>query len=417
MKKLLIAMVLGALLVLALATVALADNGPHGGWTTDNEDACASCHRIHTAQSADGFLLKDADIYTLCMSCHDGTGAATNVKDGTYVSGTEGSAGEGLFGGGFENVPMDPNRYATDSYTAGAYPAPAPVTSHHVVDGGAGTVWGAGDLNAPNNTSLTLECTSCHNPHGQAGMSDGTPNGNAVATYRILNYEPHGSNGFETTGISTTYFYVAGYSTLGTDGGYTVPDLATKWYTVNSNSAYDGTVATMRSRNGMAWWAFINNPGDYSGRTYVYMAPAFNVPAGTAIITTNTTQYSCSAVTAGTAYDTSCDTDGVAAGAWWNNTPAQGRLGQWCATCHDRYIGNRLVDSGDALYKYRHSATGSLSCVICHTAHGTAATMDTALVQNATLNTGSSTLLKLNNRGLCIDCHGYDWGLYGATKP
>jgi predicted CXXCH cytochrome family protein len=122
MKKLLLAVVLGLLFVAAFSTLALADNGPHGGFNGSTE-ACASCHRAHSAVSSDGFLLVQADVYTLCTSCHDGTGAYTNVVDGYYdttIPGTDthgkgswvlpaggwGNAGIGLFGGGFVNARM-----------------------------------------------------------------------------------------------------------------------------------------------------------------------------------------------------------------------------------------------------------------------------------------------------------------------
>lgn len=125
MKKLLFALALGIVLVLAIASVASADNGPHGGFN-GSTDACASCHRIHSAVSNDEMLLVASNIYTLCTNCHDGTGAATNVVDGFYDTGLvagvdrtstgtmhktlptapEGEAGYGLFGGGFVNARM-----------------------------------------------------------------------------------------------------------------------------------------------------------------------------------------------------------------------------------------------------------------------------------------------------------------------
>src|SRR5512139_3530393 len=83
MKKLMFALALGALLVLALVTTATADNGPHGGFTATT-DACAGCHRVHSAQYGGNALLK-TDPESLCMGCHDGSGAATNVEDGVYV--------------------------------------------------------------------------------------------------------------------------------------------------------------------------------------------------------------------------------------------------------------------------------------------------------------------------------------------
>ena len=57
-------------LVLAFATVGLAsaDGGPHGGYTATS-DACAGCHRAHTAVAPK--LLVDTGL-SLCQSCHEG---------------------------------------------------------------------------------------------------------------------------------------------------------------------------------------------------------------------------------------------------------------------------------------------------------------------------------------------------------
>ncbi len=64
------------------SSTALANNGPHGSYSALT-DACAGCHRGHTA-GAGRLLLYD--VPTLCLSCHGsaGTGASTNVEDGVY---------------------------------------------------------------------------------------------------------------------------------------------------------------------------------------------------------------------------------------------------------------------------------------------------------------------------------------------
>ena len=217
MKKLLFAVVLGLIVVAALATTALADNGPHGGFTA-NTDACASCHRAHTAKSADGFLLVQGDIYLLCTSCHNGAGAYTNVVDGIYMAavtdptkdpgaayGAQGDAGVGLFGGGFEQAAMNTTRLSlANGYDATGYPTnplPKPITSHHSVDAGVvGTVWGAGPISAVAGTqpsTMALECTSCHDPHGKAGRDSATGFTTPIASYRLLRFNPTGSAGFD----------------------------------------------------------------------------------------------------------------------------------------------------------------------------------------------------------------------------
>jgi predicted CXXCH cytochrome family protein len=429
MKKLLVAVVLGALLAAALAFTALADNGPHGNFAADT-DACASCHRAHTAKGAT-YLLVTGDVYLLCTSCHDGSGAYTNVVDGVYQNatlslpapyGTQGDKGQGLFGGGFENAAMATVRSLVNAYVPGTYPTPAPVTSHHDVETGtAGTVWGSGDINTAAG-SLVVECTSCHDPHGKAGRTGGVYTGTPTTSYRLLRFSPSGSNGFETTGVSAAYFVKAGTTQSGVNGGVYVADVNVKWYTVNTDSTIDPSVVAYRARYDTLagrftpFWSYVNMPGDYAGRAYVYQRPAMQISSGTASGTASLS--SCSPVATGAAIDQSCAYPGnPVAGSVWSNAAPMGNLGYWCSTCHDRYLATgtgRTTDSGDATYMFRHSTT-SVACVNCHTAHGTTAKMTTTLAQNATLNTvagltGNTNLLKMDNRALCADCHGYDVG-------
>lgn len=164
MKKLLI--VAAVVLALALVTVGLtaANGGPHGGYTPTT-DACAGCHRAHTAQ-APYLLVTDEE--SLCLSCHGsaGNGANTNVEDGLFLSTRNPSSldgvantpdGNALLGGGFVN-----------------YKGVA-VTSSHDVSGSNMAAWGNGvNRGVTGALSAGLECASCHNPHG-------SPN------YRIIN--------------------------------------------------------------------------------------------------------------------------------------------------------------------------------------------------------------------------------------
>jgi predicted CXXCH cytochrome family protein len=163
-------------LVLAFATVGLAaaDGGPHGGYTATT-DACAGCHRAHTAQAPKLLTVAEQD---LCMSCHGntGNGADTNVLDGVYVerdgvteAPAEGVGGRGLKGGGFENTLMN------TAMIGGTAPGATGTSSAHHYDGSEGIIWGSGITSTTpiSGATISLSCTNCHDPHG---------NGN----YRIL---------------------------------------------------------------------------------------------------------------------------------------------------------------------------------------------------------------------------------------
>jgi predicted CXXCH cytochrome family protein len=68
-------LMIGFLILIFLQSgMALADNGPHGSYT-GTTDACAGCHRAHTAQNP-YILIAPAQDNALCFTCHNGTGAS-----------------------------------------------------------------------------------------------------------------------------------------------------------------------------------------------------------------------------------------------------------------------------------------------------------------------------------------------------
>ena len=111
----------------------------------------------------------------------------------------------------------------------------------------------------------------------------------------------------------------------------------------------------------------------------------------------------------------------------------------WCAQCHTRYLaeagttasgkppaGGSRVDSGDAIFKFRHTSMGygyssfggspgfkynNRACITCHAVHGSNATAGeysgAVPDPDGTAGSGSanSKLLKMNNRGICQKCH------------
>ena len=201
MKKAALLGVVAAVAVALLAVLAgggrtaSADGGPHTVESGATPDKCAACHRIHTGQNE--FLLKQAStVQQFCYSCHGtgGPGSDLAVQEGTfYGAATPGppygskpaSTTLGLRAGGFEYARIDTDDPGDE--TIGVLATPQPVTSWHSSDGTIpGTVWGNGALGtAGAGPSYSLECTSCHDPHG---------NGN----YRVLRSVPTGSSGTGT---------------------------------------------------------------------------------------------------------------------------------------------------------------------------------------------------------------------------
>jgi len=156
--------------------LASANGGPHGDYSATT-DACAGCHRTHTATGPR--LLISNSTYGLCISCHGSSavGANTNVEDGIYLSSRDdtvadenhGAAntpdGSSLLGGGFQ------------------YYQGSSVTSSHDMSGDSNTLfaWGNGTSRGSSVaiTDFEFSCASCHDPHGSVN-------------YRILKTEVNG---------------------------------------------------------------------------------------------------------------------------------------------------------------------------------------------------------------------------------
>ena len=214
------------------ASNARADAGPHvqgmGGATTD---ACAGCHRVHTAPAAS--LLLDTQP-GMCYNCHgtSGQGAQTSVQNGSFYTTTDQrtdpatgiynnplTAGQdALRGGGFDSAriytsdpslanmtpppvgtPRTDNKYLTSASVAiGVLNTAAASTSKHSVDGSAQTAWGQGSGATVYGLSNSLKCTACHDPHGNG-------------QFRALRPIPIGSTA--STGVSVTDETTKNYTT------------------------------------------------------------------------------------------------------------------------------------------------------------------------------------------------------------
>jgi predicted CXXCH cytochrome family protein len=193
----------GAFIWLFLAAIpALGDGGVHvapdnSGYSTLTSDNCAGCHRAHTAQGP--YLTKTATVEALCLSCHGAasTGATADVMTGIqYALNGSGARDAVVLGslrnGGFDQARMDgsnPARYtylrtATDPSFRATVRATAAVavTSAHLALPENGLIpkdvaWGNGAAGSGAGPTVEIECTSCHNPHGNG-------------QYRILNTLP-----------------------------------------------------------------------------------------------------------------------------------------------------------------------------------------------------------------------------------
>lgn len=367
------------LMMLGFASLTYADNGPHGGYSAMTEK-CAACHRAHTAKG-DNLLAGEAsatDKSGFCYSCHSGgTGAYTDVRNGLFLADADvpdifestivTNTDRPLMSGGFENVRMNVTLTGTLDLA---------VTSMHMVSGGSNIAWGYGSVSSTEDagtTGVSLTCTNCHNPHGGAGAGN-------TKTFRILK-----GNNTENSPLFSN-------GTITLTAGIDVPDVITntQYYISSKNKSY-------YYRNNGAGYA-----DSYFGQHQSTVA----------------------------------------------NVSIYAKLSVWCAQCHTRYktgmeSGPGHANSGDAVFSFRHktnlendfNCTGCHrtfhtppsvphvvypGCITCHVAHGTGARTgpysdivpwpdDTTTPDNYE----RSALLRLDGRGVCMQCHPWGTGQQG----
>ena len=431
MRRLALLFVGGAVWLILAALPAAADGGPHvmkynngsvGGITADG---CAACHRLHTSKSPTGYLLvsSEATVTEYCRSCHgaSGTGAATDVDSGVQynlsgVARDKSTIVGALRGGGFITAYVGSGAaYRLVSNTGSVSNAKVPVadvsaagakvTSAHIAIAGTGgngltaknIVWGSGALGngdgstgAGGDLASEMECTACHNPHG---------NGN----YRILQGIPD-ANGDATTGTT-----LAATAVNVTDA--TFDPTKTRNYTVIQVNGTPGTESTYLLYADQVLAArtagtFNGIAGDYAAASGDYLHK--NVPYNA-----STSTYSYDAPNAR-------PNTSASSGAWNSADPLgfNVQMTNWCSQCHTRYLaasGSRSVASGDAIYMYRHTTAKNRTCTTCHVAHGTNAVMNTGSsttqysanvpYPDGSTTVGDSRLLKVDNRGICELCH------------
>jgi predicted CXXCH cytochrome family protein len=336
------------LLTLGFVTNARANGGPHGGYTATT-DACAGCHRAHTGQAA-GLLVSAQP--GLCYTCHgsSATGSVLNVADGAY----EGAGGGNLLAGGFSSY--------------GGQPA----TSSHRADGTWRTMWGSGGASG--------ECDYCH----------------AAANIPI---DPS---------IPNTVEFQQNLDSLGnlTNMNSLVQLNCSSCHDVHGNGNY-------RILRYAEYCAQPAGPWDSHSSAF-----GVNVPCAVTVTSNE--------------------------GGTNNYTTPQylSGLTDWCSTCHSNYRNQTDIkdfwgmsfpmefdslDGNGNVFRYRHSANAQLgakttvlplndltdngnsaddelNCITCHFAHGTNVLMTSALT-NAVAPTNDSALLRIQDRGVCENCH------------
>lgn len=364
-------LLVGLLAFQAVVGLTSADNGPHGNYAAMT-DKCAACHRAHTA-AGDSLLAGPAtsnDKSEFCYTCHSGgAGAYTDVKNGLFLANADvpdinentviTDTDRPLMSGGFENVKMSAALTGTLSL---------PTTSSHMVSGGSNIVWGYGVAGTDNAglAGVSLTCTNCHNPHGNAGA-------NNSRTFRLLKGNNSGNSALfisETVSLSATI---------------DIPDVTvpTQYYISAKNKSY--------------YWK--NTDG--TGYPDSYFAQHQASVSGVSVYA-KLSQW-CSQCH--TRYDTALvngpgHTDsGDAVYGFRHKTNREDTFDCW--SCHQTY--HSPPDSPHTVYP---------GCITCHVAHGTGARQgvyggEVEWPDGTTVPNGNerSALLRLDGRGVCMQCH------------
>lgn len=428
MRKISFILLAVVVFALLLSGTAFANFGIHGGYAA-NTDQCAACHRAHTSFSSatwtdfkgnshSALLVSSAStISQFCNACHGAgaPGASTNVVAGVFEgsSSSEGPSTENNRVPGVGSGQL----YITAStqgakLNGGAF---AGSTSVHNMDNGASAtdpMWGYGSA-LPAGVNLT--CTDCHDPHGSSN-------------YRLLKDSINGVTVGGYNASETPDPFVVSNEVGYPEGGWLKHDAGASQmadyrpdYT-NQQLAHKDTgliTGNAQQRSLSAWCASCHTQYAQKTSAYDYTAKVGNNLGGAAAVYHRHPVDISLAAGVGPTKALAVDvetTSTIPLEFAWNNRPAQGTTGAWstsdylgCLSCHFAHGTTATMTAGSWATA---PSSGSVSNVPTSLPSPTAGTTVTGMPvlalapgRNGTDPNNSSSLLRLDNRGVCEACH------------
>jgi predicted CXXCH cytochrome family protein len=444
-KKLLILAAAAAALVLTLAIVSIA-SALHGGWDFNNEtgNACASCHRVHTAAGPQ--LLKEQSAYLLCWSCHGDTNsghgkdlnpwAGKNLDPGKvgepnpdYLKPNNGGTMSPLWGATsqhtvqglylWEPAKVDPlgnniddpaffnhtkTKFGDESMgLSGSNPITGvAMTADSIAWGGASS--GKGLVGK-------LECVSCHDPHGSTNARhlrdshDGS--GDPLSSWSSARSQ-FGETDVDGDGTIDKSLPFQDHLVLETSSGYKGSDAGS----VNTPGVLNYT-AGMRDFCAACHKSYLTKSQSghtpSSDNTGIYVnGPSTQITADMIFRATSTDPVKDTTLWDGVVYRHATSID-------FEATLAARYPGEWTAA-PDQGADDFINKPGGVSLRFAASSVDDQTrtefvCTTCHFAHGTTANLTgrgSAPYSYASTwagPAGDSALLVLNGRQVCFACH------------
>jgi predicted CXXCH cytochrome family protein len=355
----------------------------HGSYQ-NNTNSCASCHQTHTGE--DHYLLFRDGTYSTCAACHDGTMGANGVFDAA-------SAKSGTFGGSH-----------------------AGNMSVHLADGTVDVKAAPGGNHTDTGKwAEEFTCASCHNPHGSdsARLLKTDPAGWVKTENVITGVTAENKNGNTNGGMKFTGKSIYELATIPTTnvGDYILVRQTVTATQVDDTVSADDNVFFKRAGVTADSVAISTYKWDYKGKKYIADSslwvrsdggrPAVETQLKAAgVAKTATTDfvivwkdgfaYSKNSDTTASSIDSATFLIGSAVDKTTNNydyfdsaaptyvKDSGVQMSKFCASCHTDYLSATYANADTGVFTdaHRHQTdTDRLTCVRCHYAHGTDATI------------------------------------------